>query len=66
MLSRAEHERSLLQEKLVGLQRDLANAISDHGRQKRDLQAHIDQQLHAIESLQGELRTARSHLEQAR
>ena len=62
-LSVAEHERSALQEKLGGVQRELEVALMDHDRIKRELQARVDQQLNAINALQADLKNFKAHLD---
>jgi len=63
-LSFAEQERSALQEKMSSVQRELAAAIAEHGRQKRELTGRQEQQSSVIDGLQNELKNLRDHLDQ--
>lgn len=63
-LSIAEQERMNLQEKFASVQRELANAMSEHARQKREMQGHHEHQANNIGGLQSELNNFRAHIEQ--
>lgn len=58
-LSLAEQERSVLQERLSGVQRDAEAAEVDFVRQKRDLLSRVDQFQTTVEGLQTELKNTR-------
>jgi hypothetical protein len=42
----------------------LAAAVAEHGRQKRELTGRQEQQANVIDSLQGELKNLRDHLDE--
>jgi F0F1-type ATP synthase membrane subunit b/b' len=63
-LSFAEQERSAVQERLSSVQRELAAAVAEHGRQKRELTGRQEQQANVIDSLQSELKNLRDHLDE--
>lgn len=62
-LSYAEQERGSLQEKMSLIQRELAAAIAEHGRQKRELTGRQEQQANIIDGLQNELKNLQNHLD---
>ena len=65
-LSDAELERSVVQEKLMSVDRELSAAVAEHSREKREMIARLDQQAQRIDALQTELSNAQLHLEHAK
>ena len=49
---------------MSSVQRELAAAIAEHGRHKRELIGRQEQQSNVMDSLQNELKNLRDHLDQ--